>query len=399
MTLPCNPLAAATHHDPYPYYAALLRNGPLHWDDTLGMWIATSAEAVTAVLEHRSCYVRPTDEPVPATLQGTPVGHVFGNLVRMTDGASHCPLKQAVSMTLTSLERDKTAELAGTCATLLRQKFAPLDRAGLTEFTLSLPEYTVAALLGFSSDHWPAVAKWTGDLARCIAPGAAPEQLERGQHAARELQAVAMETLAAANAGPTSLMAELASQTKALGINSDAVISANAIGFLLQAYDATAGLIGNAMVALGRDTRLLTQVIAEPQHLRSVIQEVLRHDPPIQNTRRFVSQDDVIVGQPVRAGDTILVVLAAANRDPTRFTAPERFDPSRQPQHCFTFGQGRHACPGEALALDIAEAGVAQLLHSGKSLPALTGTVAYRESLNARIPLFTATAVASSHPA
>ncbi|NIC04823.1 cytochrome P450 [Billgrantia bachuensis] len=399
MTTPANPLMAATHHDPYPYYAMLVEQRPFYRDNELNMWVATSAEAVSAILEHRDCRVRPVDEPVPSALLGTPVGDLFGSLVRMTDGASHCPLKQAVSTTFASLERSAIADRSRACTAYLLEEITPLplEPVGVTEFTLRLPAYTVAALLGFPSDRWPVLARWTGDLARCIAPGATPAQLERGQRAAQALQAATRRLLEVPTFARPSLLGPLASRAVAQGIDSTA-ITANAIGFLLQAYDATAGLIGNTLVALGREPQLLQHVTAEPRLLSAVLREVLRHDAPIQNTRRFAGHDGLIAGQPMRAGDTILMVLAAANRDPARYTAPERFDTERL-QHCFTFGQGHHACPGEALALGIAEAGVAQLLHLGVSPEALASGVSYRESLNARIPLFGSSHTVTTHSA
>lgn len=387
MTTPDNPLLAVTHHDPYPYYAKLVKQQPLYWDSGLNLWVASSAEAVTTVLEHRGCHVRPANEPVPAALQGTPVGELFGRLVRMIDGESHCPLKQAVSTTLATLEKGCIANQSRDCASHLLEESAPLEPTDLTEFTLRLPAYSIAALLGFPSDQWPALACCTGDLARCIAPGASSAQLERGQHAARELQAMTARLLETHSAASPSLLTQLAAQARARSIDSVA-ITINAIGFLLQAYDATAGLIGNTLLALSREPHLHQRVSAEPTLLSAVLGEVLRHDAPIQNTRRFVAYDEVIAGQPMRADDTILVLLAAANRDPACHIEPERFDPARHPQQCFTFGLGRHVCPGDRLALAIAEAGVAELLRSGVSPRALANETTYRDSLNARIPLF-----------
>ena len=90
----------------------------------------------------------------------------------------------------------------------------------------------------------------------------------------------------------------------------------------------------------------------------------------------------------MNAGDTILVVLAAANRDPSANRDPERFDPARRDRRMFTFGAGPHACPGAALAATIARVGVEELLLSGIDLARLAETVTYRASANLRIPLF-----------
>ena len=122
------------------------------------------------------------------------------------------------------------------------------------------------------------------------------------------------------------------------------------------------------------------------------MREVLRRDAPVQNTRRFVAHDIALLGQPLRAGDKILVVLAAANVDGTTNPDPLRFDSDRTAPRLWTFGGGTHRCPADALATAIARETVRHLL----SLPdvdrwlAGLGEVAYRPSPNARIPRFQA---------
>lgn len=166
------------------------------------------------------------------------------------------------------------------------------------------------------------------------------------------------------------------------------VIVANGIGFLFQAYEATAGLIGNTLVALAAHRAARAQVAADPGLLRDVIWEVLRYDPPVQNTRRFLARNGVVAGQEMKTGEGVLVVVAAANRDPAANPFPQLFDIFRGDQRTFTFGQGVHACPGDTLALTIAQAGIARVLASGADLARLADGVAYRASINTRIPLF-----------
>ncbi|MGH9769891.1 MAG: cytochrome P450 [Blastocatellia bacterium] len=135
-------------------------------------------------------------------------------------------------------------------------------------------------------------------------------------------------------------------------------------------------------------SEVCNQVKADPGLLRPVIQEVLRYDSPVQNTRRFLAQDGLVAGEKMKAGDAILVILAAANRDPSVNPNPERFDVFRKERRIFTFGVGPHACPGEALATTIAKAGVERLIVSGLALERLAETMTYRASANTRIPLF-----------
>ncbi len=87
-------------------------------------------------------------------------------------------------------------------------------------------------------------------------------------------------------------------------------------------------MIANSLAALAGQPDLLAEVAANPVRLAGVIDETARHDSPVQNTRRFVATPMTVAGQPIEPGATLLL-LAAANRDPTVFRDPDRFDPER----------------------------------------------------------------------
>jgi cytochrome P450 len=324
-TPPADPIAAVTHPNPYPYYERLLAEKPFERDDRLGLWVAASAEAVTAVLTSGICRVRPAAEPVPNALLGSPAADIFGRLVRMTDGPGQQALKGRVMEMLGSMD-----------ATGPSREWARRLPAEPAEIAFHLPAYVIGSLLGV--DDLPRLASLIDDFAPALAPGSSPEQVERGREAAGHLLD--------------------------LFRGEDDAIAANRIGFLFQAYDSTAGLIGNTLLALA----------AHPgADLPQTLLNVLRYDPPVQNTRRFVAEDGVVAGRSLKAGDVVLVVLAAANRDPAA-------------KGIFTFGLGPHACPGETLAVTIARAGIEALLQAGVDLQRLAENVIYRPSANARIP-------------
>lgn len=381
MLSPQDPIAAVTHPDPYAYYADLVARKPLYYDDKLRLWVASSANAVTAALTSDLCRVRPATEPVPESLLGSPAAEIFRHLVRMNDGERHCPFKQAVSAALASIDAVQATRQSDRWARFL------LEEGGskrLSRFAFHLPVYVVGSLLGVPSDLLHQTALWMSDFARCLAPASSPEQIERGKTAAGHL----LEMFRPLMGRDDGLLSALAREAKRAGREETDAIIANGIGFLSQAYEATAGLIGNTLLALASRPEVHDQVSADHDLLRPVIREVLRHDSPIQNTRRFLAKDGFVAGEMMKAGDAILVILAAANSDPLVNPNPERFDPFRKERRIFTFGIGPHACPGEALATTIAKAGVEQLIASGVTLERLVETMTYRASANARIPIF-----------
>jgi cytochrome P450 len=332
--------------------------------------------------------VRPPAEPIPAGLLGSPAALIFGRLVRMIDGERHAALKPAVTATVTALDPARVAGETDRWARALSADIGPRSDPGrLVRFALDLPVHVVAGLLGVPGPEVPRIAGWAGELARALAPGSAPARVAEGKVAAGRLLE-RFEALRAEPAGRAGdgLLALLAHQARATP-EAEAVV-ANAIGFLTQAYEATAGLIGNTLRALARQPDLAERVRVAPGLAEPVVREVLRHDPPVQNTRRFFAAAGPLAGERVAPGDTVLVILAAANRDPAANPDPDRFDPFRAAPRIFTFGAGVHACPGERLAVAIARAAIERLLAAGIALAPLAGPTTYRASSNARIPLF-----------
>nr|WP_231479601.1 cytochrome P450 [Ralstonia sp. UNC404CL21Col] len=369
---PADVLQAIGHADPAPYYAELAATRPFFFDATLGWWVAAGAEAVDAVLGSAACRVRPAEEPVPKAVAATPTGAFFGRLVRQIDGPDHSTRKAKV---MTALGRLDVSALAGHAQRHARTALpdaASLDAALDSDAHFRVPLATMAQTL--LDDHADAPA-CQADIAAYLAalgPGASAG------------------VVAQADAAVGRLQQRFAASPFADGDN-DADI-ANLAALLAQTYDACAGLLGNCIVALSRHAGLTARLRTQPHAIEPFVREVLRRDAPVQNTRRFVAHDIVLLGQPLRTGDKILVVLAAANVDGTTNPDPLRFDIDRAAPRLWTFGGGAHRCPADALATTIARETVQHLL----SLPGVErwlaglGEVAYRPSPNARIPRFQA---------
>ncbi len=386
MKPPADPFSAVTHPDPYPYYRELVASRPLYRDDALGLWVAASADAVTAVLTSPLGRVRPAAEPVPSALLGSPAADIFGRLVRMTDGPGHGVMKPGVAATIDSIDATRAGALAERWAQTLTAGIDPRSSpAQLDDFTNALSTYVIASLLGVPDHGLRHAERCIGRYVSGVSPGADVERLKRGTEAARDLIDLIGSPVIASEPG---LLSVLSREARRAGCEDAGAIVANAIGFMTQAYEATAGLIGNTLLALAGRPELSARIPTDAGLLDDVIREVLRHDPPVQNTRRFIAADGRIAGRRMTAGDTVLVVLAAANHDAAANPEPERFDVARAHRRTFTFGAGPHACPGEQLAITIARAGIEGLLARGLPLGSLAGTVTYRPSANVRVPLF-----------
>ncbi len=361
-----NPISAATHVDPYPYYAELRAAGGLTFYPDLKLWVASSARAVCAVLAHAGCRVRPAQEPVPKAIAKGMAGKIFGQLMRMNDGErQRCP-RSAIEPELALLDPDAVNALVAA-------RLITADADGAYKAMFRGPVCVVAALLGFTPAQARAISELTADFVACLSPLSNDLQLAAADAAAEHLRGYFNELLAE----PASDFLR-AIQQRFTG-DEDTMI-ANLIGLCSQTFEACAGLIGNTLLALRRQPAL------RGESIEALLNEVQRFDPPVQNTRRFVAASCEIAGVRVEAGDVILVLLASANRDPALNEQPEQFLPQRENRRSFSFGSGRHQCPGQALAMSIAGATVREILRHEIDLNRLNWH--YKPSLNGRIPLF-----------
>lgn len=304
---PRNPIEAVTHPDPYPYYADLVAHRPLYWDKTTGCWVASSAAAITAVLTNKLCRVRPPAEPVPTALLNSSAADIFRLLVRMNDGQQHHLLKGAVSSTLQAIDIDGIRAQSRTWAKHLAGEMKPeSDPGNLADFAFHLPVYVVASLLRIPEAQLRQTTLWMSDFVRCLAPGSLPGQIEQGKEAASHLLDLlhTVAHLQKAEDASSDLRCRMY-DIKHAGYPDREMAVANGIGLLLQAYEATAGLIGNTLLTLARHQEVSEQLFADPNLLPLVIQEVLRYDPPIQNTRRYVASSGTVAGVEMKEGDGV----------------------------------------------------------------------------------------------
>jgi cytochrome P450 len=112
----------------------------------------------------------------------------------------------------------------------------------------------------------------------------------------------------------------------------------------------TTNLIGNGLSALFRHPAEQARLWAQPALAASTVEEVLRFDSPVQFVHRNVLEDLELDGCRLRTGDVVMMLLAAANRDPARFADPDRFDVGRPDNLHLAFAWGLHFCLGARLA-------------------------------------------------
>ncbi|WP_195174339.1 cytochrome P450 [Mesorhizobium sp. INR15] len=394
---PAHVRAAAAHPNPYPFYSRLVAGAPIYREGPTGPWIAVSAAAVNAVLTSPLCLTRPAGNPVPEPMAGTPVAEIFSRLVRMNDGEIHCPLKSTVASALEGLSDRRVADLTKNLATDLAATIGPeMDDERLTRFIYTLPAEVIMSLLGIPAVSFAEVAGWMGDYGTAAAsavtgvPPVSSDIMSAGAESSAMLLRLFRDLFEAPSDDDGSLFGALARQAARSGKPDAEMVIANGIGLMAQGFAGTAALIGSTLVALARHPDVLAAVRGDRTLLGQAVHEVLRHDPITHSTLRFVDKGGIVAGQPMLAGDMIIVTLAAASRDPALNPDPDRFDIFRENRKYLEFGTGVHACPSVQLATTIAEVALNHLLERGVGLNGLEKRVSYRPSAHVRMPVFNA---------
>ncbi|MFZ0597818.1 MAG: cytochrome P450, partial [Flavobacterium sp.] len=156
----------------------------------------------------------------------------------------------------------------------------------------------------------------------------------------------------------------------------------NLIGLFIQSYDAGRGILSNSLLQI-----IKHKSFADKTQIQKSILETLRFDPPIHNTRRITNADIILGNTLIKKGDSVLVVLAAANRDSEKFDNASIFNSNRTNNNDnLTFGIGGHQCLAKYFSIQIATEALWYLFENFKNSTLLENNIQYESLINARLP-------------
>ena len=344
--------------DPYPYYAQLRRDDPVHWSASRNAWFLTRYADVEAVARDR----RVSSSRVP----------VIMSQLTEAQREAFAPLAQAVSSWMLFVDPPDHTRLR----TLVNKAFTPRMIAGLrsqiqqlidalldvvmprgtmeviSDFALPLPATMIATMLGVPPEDQQQFKQWSDDIVATFAgvgdPGA---RFQRAQDSLFALSDYLRPIVARLRQEPQdNILSALAAAEEAGDRLTEEELFANCVLLLLAGHETTTNLIGNGLFALLRAPRQFALLREEPALMESAVEELLRYDSPTQNFSRLALADLEVGGVKIRQGDRLFLCYGAANRDPEQFEHPDRLDVRRAANRHLSFSQGAHYCLGAALA-------------------------------------------------
>lgn len=365
--------------DPTQLYNRLREESPAHWDPALGSWlISRYADVHWALQEPRfsSDRVMANLERQPSELRAQlcPIYQSIARQIMYVDPPAHTRLRslmsQAFSPSAVQQWQPRVEQIAANLLAAVAQQ-AEFDLVSTISYPL--PMMVITDLLGVPHKDQAQFKKWSLDFASFI--GAArlnPEQAAGALRGVSEFMAYFRQLVAERRQLPAAhdLLTLLINAEDRGMVLDDDELCANCVFLLAAGHETTTNLISNAVHLLLRHPEQLALLRANLSLIDSTIEEVLRYEGATRWTSRILHEDVTLHGQVLRKGQSVLLLLAAANRDPRRFPEPDRFDISRRDNRHLGFGQGPHFCIGAALARLEARATLRGLLQSFPNLSA-----------------------------
>jgi cytochrome P450 len=244
-----------------------------------------------------------------------------------------------------------------------------LDRIGrnrsfdlMADYALPIPIDVIAAILGVAHDRLDDFRTWSEGIIQVLNPISTDEQKAEMARCSEALGAYMTDMLAQRRASPQDdLVSDMAALQAAGAQIDDTDLIINLSALLVAGNLTTTDLIGNAVRLFMLNLGELAKLKADPSLINAAVEEALRFEPPVDITGRIAAKDMDVGGCPVKARQSMLVSLRAANRDPSVFEDPDRFDISRRKAPHVSFGGGAHICIGAPLARLEAQVALAKL--------------------------------------
>jgi cytochrome P450 len=355
-TLLFDPKDPDLRRDPYPTYRRMREESPV-WQSPEGIWYLTRYQDCldlfhSPALSHdttRSKVFQAGLSPDPEERAQQVVEAQKNRSILDADPPEHTRLRSLINRAftpavveasrplITEFVDDLIDDLEGSTADLVEQ------------FSSMLPILVICRMLGVPTDERHEFLAIADAVARSVDPGV-PVSENLAANARLRQYITGLIELRRSSPGD-DLMTRLIEAADDGRLAGEDELMVNTGTLLVAGFETTTNLLTNAVYRLLQHPDQLEAFVVDRSVDRTCVEEVLRFDPPSQFVRaRTIAAETEIGGFTLQAGDGVIPVLAAANRDPDEFDEPERFTVTRRVNRHLSFGVGHHLCIGATLA-------------------------------------------------
>jgi cytochrome P450 len=359
-------------YNPHPVYHMLRYSEPVHWSKLLNAWVLTRYDDVAAALRDPRLSnqmrraIGTAQLPPEMREKMAPIDHHLSMWVLNLDGEAHHRLRVLLNKAFTpsSMERMRpqvhaiTDELIGGVAHRGEMDF-------VTDFAYPLPVRVITDFFGVPPEGRQLMSGWSKDISAFFEFGPARmEIMDNMTRSVREMTEYLRGVVKENRKHPQdNILGNLIRAEEQGDVLSEEQLLATCVMILFAGHDSTVNLIASGMLLLLTHPDQRVRLKADPSLIKTGVHEFLRYESPVMRHDRAAREDFELHGQKIRAGQRVILVLGAANRDPARFDNPDRLDIGRPDSNKhLTFGHGPHWCLGGGLACMQAEIAINRVL-------------------------------------
>ncbi len=345
---------------PYAHFARLRERDPVHWNKKFGLWVVTGYEPIVWILRHHelfsSAVIRGVESaPYPPVLPED--AHLFDEVKAFRadqlveqDRPAHLEQRKTVHAYFTPTAMEAWRPFVRQTVDDLLEELWPRGRMNVvTDLAAPLPVRVIARMMGVPREDMDTL-RGLADSILHLNRGE-PDRLRPLTAGIRGIVEYVRPFVRERIAEPGDDLISALARGETDGVFTRHQVLVNTGLMLFAGHETTMNLICNGLRAFMAHPEQWDRLRADPDGLaRQATEECLRYDPPVKSTQRIVAQEAECCGKTLSPGERIRWIIAAANRDPSVFEDPDRFDIGRQPNPHLSFGSGIHYCLGVALA-------------------------------------------------
>lgn len=345
--------------NPYPLYAQIRSEDPVHWDEAMGFWVIARYADVSSIYRDarfsRAMGLAGAFQRLPeAERERTrPLYESFSKSMSYADPPYHTRLRGLANKAFTP---HVVAQMRPHIQRLLDTMLDDIQNGGRTDvmrdIAYPLPATVIMELLGLPLERRAEFKEWSDQVFATIGVVRSdPHVMTKGLEGLEQANEFLSQFHDQIDLGTRSdLFSALALVVDDSGKLSREELYANIILLLATGHETTTNLIGNGTLALLTHPDQMNELRENPELIANAVEEMLRYDNPAQVAYRVAAEDVELDGKKIARGDIVNLLLGAANRDPAQFQDPDRFDITRPEIHQMGFGAGIHYCLGAPLA-------------------------------------------------
>ncbi len=329
-----NPVA---RDNPHPLLQSLQAGCPVMRDETAKVWVLSRYKDIRDTVNDRSFVRHPLNaDPESITARLVDPERDRRTSILFLDDPDHARIRQPLAKAFYARIN----------------KMRPEIEAMVEEVAVPVPVLVIARILGVDEAMLTNFRQWSEDVILGLNPVRTPEENARMLSGGEALDAYFAELMQARRKAPKD---DLVTDMVQLQASGEAKIEDDEVCLNLQALLVggnltTTDLIGNGIWLLLTHPQQAAALRANPDLAAQAVEEVLRYEAPVQVTSRIVEKDRTVAGCPMQKSQPVFMSLAAANRDPDVFEAPQAFDVTKKRASHIAFGGGPHICIGAPLA-------------------------------------------------